>query len=148
MGIRLKEIKQSAYLQPPGTGQCGQYAVANLLNKLPEEVIIAFKCTGTNNVKGGTKTNQVAKALKWMGYQCDERMKIITPKTKLPKHCLISVGWYGPPINSGLRREVSGHWIAYKNGLVICSGSGIYNSLKEYTEQNNGYASAYLEIKK
>ncbi len=148
MGFRLKEIKQSAYLQPPGTGQCGNYAVANLLNIMPEESIIAFKCTGTNNKKGGTTTKQVAKAVKWLGFKCDERMKIIKPGTILPDYCLIAIGWKGPTIESGLRREVAAHWVAYKKGLIICSGAGLWNSLKEYTDKNNGYAYGYLEITK
>lgn len=147
MGIRLKHIKQSAYLQPSNTGQCGNYAVANLLNITPEQSIIAFKCTGTNNKKGGTSTKQVAKAVKWLGYHCDERMTLINPHTTLPDYCLISVGWKGPTIESGLRRETAGHWIAYKKGIVICSGAGIYDSLEQYINENKGYACAYLEIK-
>lgn len=135
-------------MQPPGSGQCGNYAVANLLNIMPEQSIIAFRATGTNNKKGGTNTKQVAKAVKWLGYQCDERMKLIRPYTVLPDHCLIAVGWKGPTIDSGLRREVASHWIAYKKGIVICSGSGIYNSLEKYLIDNRGYAYGYLEIKK
>jgi len=148
VGIRIKEIKQNAYLQPKDSGMCGNYAVANLLNIMPEAAIIAFKCTGTNNRKGGTTTKQVAKALKWLGYQCDERMKIVKPGTIYPDYCLIAIGWFGPAISSGLRRETAAHWIAYKKGMVICSGAGIYTSLKEYTETNRGYAYGYLEVKK
>lgn len=134
-------------MQPAGSGQCGNYAVANLLGIMPEAAIIAFKYTGTNNKKGGTTTKQVAKAVKWLGYQCDERMKILKPGISLPDHCLIAVGWKGPAIASGLRREVASHWIAYKKGIIICSGAGIYESLEKYINENNGYAFGYLEIK-
>lgn len=141
-------MRSEVYLQPNGTGLCGQYAVANLTGCTPEESIKAFGKPGGNKRKTGTQTKDVAVALKALGYSSNERMQLITPDTDLPDMCLIAVGWYGPPIDSGLRRGVAAHWIAYKKGKIICSGHGICKSLKEYTEKYNGYASGYLEIKK
>lgn len=141
-------MKQKVYFQPKDTGLCGQYAVANLLGITPDESIKAFGKRGGKKRKSGTGTKDVAKAIKELGYQCNERMTLIKPNTRLPDQCLIAVGWKGPSIDSGLRRESAGHWIAYKNGIVICSGAGVYNSLESYVNKNGGYASGYLEIKK
>lgn len=141
-------MKHDVYLQPEDTGLCGQYAVANLIGCSPELSIVAFGKKGGNKRKSGTDTKDVAKALKSLGYISNERMQLITSDTVLPDMCLIAVGWYGPPIESGLRRGVAAHWIAYNKGEIICSGHGLCNSLKEYTEKYNGYASGYLEIKK
>lgn len=141
-------MEREVYLQPENTGLCGQYAVANLIGCTPEESILAFGKRGGNKRKAGTQTKDVAIGLKALGYKSDERMRLILEDTVLPEMCLIAIGWYGPPINSGLRRGVAAHWIAYNNGEVICSGHGICKSLKEYTDKYNGYASGYLEIKK
>lgn len=140
--------KRKVYYQPKNTGLCGQYAVANLLRIEPEKVIKAFGKRGGDKRKSGTQTKDVAEGLKNLGYHSDQRMTLITQDTILPDKCLIAVGWYGPPINSGLRRSVAAHWIAYDKGKIICSGAGIYKSLEEYTSKNNGYASGYLEITK
>lgn len=139
---------RTVHIQPENTGLCGQYAIANLLGISPEESIIAFGKPGGNKRKTGTGTKDVAAALKKLGYHSDQRMQLITADTKLPDLCLIAVGWYGPPIDSGLRRSVAAHWIAYKKGKIICSGYGNCSSLKTYTKKYNGYASGYLEINK
>ncbi|AMR34170.1 hypothetical protein A0256_23315 [Mucilaginibacter sp. PAMC 26640] len=136
------------HLQPENTGLCGQYAVANLIGCTPEESILAFGKPGGNKRKTGTQTKDVAVAIKKLGYYSDERMSLINDKTVLPDLCLIAVGWYGPPIDSGLRRTVAAHWVAYKKGKIICSGYGNCKDLKTYTKKHNGYASGYLEIKK
>lgn len=141
-------MKQKIYFQPKNTGLCGQYAIANLLGITPDESIKAFGKRGGKSRKTGTGTKDIAIAVKQLGYNCDERMTLIKPNDQLPELCLVCVAWKGPPINSGLRRGTAGHWVAYKEGLVICSGDGIYSSLESYTQKNNGYATAYLEIKK
>lgn len=141
-------MKPRVYFQPKDTGLCGQYAIANLLNIEPDKSIKAFGKRGGNSRKSGTQTKDVSTGLKALGYHSDQRMKLITQDTILPDNCLIAIGWYGPPIDSGLRRDVAAHWVAYKKGKIICSGHGKCNSLKEYTDKYNGYASGYLEIKK
>jgi hypothetical protein len=136
------------YIQPQNTGLCGQYAVSNLLNISPEITIKAFGKRGGENRKSGTRSKDICNALKALGYYSDQRMKLITQDTILPDLCLIAIGWYGPPLDSGLRREVVAHWVAYKKGKIICSGHGLSKSLELYTKKYNGYASGYLEIKK
>jgi hypothetical protein len=140
-------VKQKVYFQPKNTGLCGQYAIANLLGITPDESIKAFGKRGGKTRKSGTGTKDVAKAVKELGYECDERLTLIKPGQTLPDNCLVSVAWKGPPIYSGLRRGAAGHWVAYKSGMIICSGDGLYSSIESYVTKNNGYANGYLEVK-
>lgn len=136
------------HIQPENTGLCGQYAVANLIRCTPEESIKAFGKRGGNTRKTGTGTKDVAEALERLGYLSDQRMTLIRIDTVLPELCLIAVGWFGPPIGSGLKRTVSAHWIASRKGKILCSGYGLCKNLETYTKKNNGYASGYLEVNK
>lgn len=136
------------HIQPPDTGLCGQYAVANLIRCSPEKSIAAFGKPGGNKRKTGTQTKDVAEAMKKLGYKSDLRMTLIQPDTILPDLCIIAVGWFGPPIGSGLKRSVAAHWVAHRKGKILCSGYGLCKDLKTYTKKNNGYASGYIEVKK
>lgn len=145
---KMLKRKQKIYFQPKDTGLCGQYSVANLIQCTPDESIRAFGKKGGKRRKSGTATKDLYKGLQALGYHSNQRMSLIKPDTSLPELCLISVIWKGPSYNSGLSRSCVGHWVAYKNGIIICSCLGIYKSLNSYIEKTGGVATAFLEVKK
>lgn len=118
------------YFQPEGSSTCGQHCVAMVAGITPEESINIFKS------KGGTRTIQLHEAFKALGFETKEKLTRIKNDTKLPDLCIIKIVY----------SKTHSHWVVYKNGIVYCSGRGIYDYYEhEYLEL--GKPTSYLEIK-
>ncbi len=137
-------MKPKVYFQPKGSGYCGQYTVAHLVGCTPKEALEAFGINKRGKSKNGTTTRDVKEALAKFGYHCDERMTLINQFTKLPELCMLDIAWK----RMGTKEHGIQHWVLYKNGIVICSGHGIYQSLDAYLHKHAGVAIAYLEVTK
>ena len=110
------------WIKQPRKPICGQVAVAVITGKPLKEI---FKIIGH---KHGTKTRELAKVLRKLGYTCPYRLKILKQKPKLAiaklKHKLRR-GWHwvvidGDKIYDGVNGIKSGK-VKWKRGYKLTS---------------------------
>lgn len=150
MACNAEDVVNTVYVQPIGSGLCGPYTIAHLADITPEESVAACKAANdwVRKVPNGLTTRQMYKALRWLGYQCEPRMRLWYQSAgeKLPDVCILCIKWWAP----GETAHGTGHWVYYNRGWVVCSGpsmAGVYN-LKKYMSDREGVCISYLEVTK
>jgi hypothetical protein len=123
--------------QPTGSKQCGQACVAMLCGVSIERAV------GLVGKKFSTKTKELARACRKLGYHCDSRLSVIGQNYNwllAQENMLVKITW---------DHASSWHWIVVHDRViydpddpnVITTGFGVYNLL-------GGRPTSYLEIRR
>lgn len=115
-------------IQPKGSSQCGQYAMAMLTGESLETI---FELYGT---KGSTTPFKHKRVLDTLGYKHSGKVDVDNRKKDVLKP-IIDNGAALIRIKFGARR--SGHVMLYKDGKVYDSSRGIFNSIDDMLTDYN-----------
>lgn len=115
--------------QPEGSKTCGHHCVAMIAEVPVFEVV---KVIGHTN---GTRTKEIAAALRHFGFNPAERLKRFHHQKQLPVICMLKI----------IYRKNS-HWVVYNNGFVYCPGLGVYRYHKQAFLNQKGRATSFLKI--
>ena len=124
--------------QPMGSKQCGQACVAMLCGVSIERAI------GLVGKKAGTKTKELARACRKLGYHCDSRLSVIGQNYNwllAQENMLVKITWEAT--------KTAWHWIVVHDrsiydpawGNVITDGFEVFELLQ-------GRPTSYLEIRR
>jgi hypothetical protein len=114
-----KELFQVKHYRQSAKRNCGQIAVASLTGKTVEEI---EAIVGHSH---GTKTKELAEALRKLGCLCDERSRPLRQCATWPEAALLQVRGGGRP---------GWHWVAYENGMVCDGHQDGPMTLSDYVE--------------
>jgi hypothetical protein len=107
------------YKQQGAKRNCGQIAVAALTGKTVEEIEAVV---GHSH---GTKTKELAEALRRLGCLCDDRARPLSQFVSWPDTALLQVRGGGRP---------GWHWVAYEKGMVCDGHQDGPMTLSDYVE--------------
>lgn len=93
-------------VQPKDSSICGQCCVAMISGKKLEDVIKLF---GHSHA---TRTKELSKALKSLGFECEDRLTKLNNTNGFPELCIVKVTYDW--------RKNSGHWMVYEHGMCYC----------------------------
>lgn len=92
--------------------------------------------------RGGTETREIVKALRALGVECADRLKVVNRKRPvLPKRGVVNIcKLVARP--DGKRRQRFAHWMLTWDGEILDPGA----AWPEAYEQNGWTITSYLEI--